>query len=95
VNVLNSCIRLRTVLGGQAKRGILYLRTLFVAGLQALLQRPQHWDGHGFGRWLQATRERLHRNMLAAALANKLACIAWGVLSRERRYDAELASRMA
>ena len=82
----------RTILGGLSKRGNRYLRTLFVGGAQALLQRPRHWDGHGFGRWLQAAGARLHRNVLAAALANKLARIAWGVLSHENGYDPEFAA---
>jgi transposase len=85
----------RTILGGLSKRGNRYLRTLFVGGAQVLLQRPHHWDGHGFGRWLQAAGARLHRNVLAAALANKLARIAWGVLSHESGYDPEFAARAA
>ena len=83
----------RTILGGLSKRGNRYLRTLFVGGAQALLQRPHHWGGHGFGRWLQAAGTRLHRNVLAAALANKLARIAWSVLSRDSAYEAGFASR--
>ncbi|PVE20488.1 IS110 family transposase [Microvirga sp. KLBC 81] len=85
----------RTILGGLSKRGNRYLRTLFVSGAQALLQRPRYWDGHGFGRWLQAAGARLHRNVLTAALANKLARIAWGVLYRGRDYEAEYATRTA
>jgi transposase len=85
----------RTILGGLSKRGNRYLRTLFVGGAQVLLQRPHRWKGHGFGRWLQAAGTRLHRNVLAAALANKLARIAWGVLSHENGYDPEFAARTA
>jgi transposase len=85
----------RTILGGLSKRGNRYLRTLFVGGAQVLLQRPHRWKGHGFGRWLQAAGTRLHRNVLAAALANKLAHIAWGVLSHENGYDPEFAARTA
>ena len=44
----------RTILGGLSKRGNRYLRTLFVGGAQVLLQRPHHWQGHGFGRWLDS-----------------------------------------
>jgi transposase len=84
----------RTILGGLSKRGNRHLRTLFVGGAQALLQRPHHWKGHRFGRWLLAAAPRLHRNVLAAALANKLARMAWSVLYRERGYEAEFATRM-
>ena len=37
---------------------------------------------------------RLRRNVLAAALANKLARIAWSVLYRERGYDAGIAAQV-
>ncbi|MFC4173416.1 IS110 family transposase [Microvirga sp. GCM10011540] len=79
----------RTILGGLSKRGNRYLRTLFVSGAQALLQRPHCWAGHKFGQWLQAAGARLHRNVLAAALANKLARIAWSVLNHTNGYDPE------
>jgi hypothetical protein len=35
---------------------------------------------------------RLHRNVLAVALANKLARIAWSVLAGERQYEARRAA---
>ena len=84
----------RTILGGLSKRGNRYLRTLFVSGAQALLQRPHHWQGHRFGRWILTAAPRLHRNVLAAALANKLARMAWSVLYRERGYEAEFTTQM-
>ena len=43
----------------------------------------------------QRLDRRLHRNVLAAALANKLARIAWSVLSRERGYEVEFVRRPA
>jgi transposase len=49
-----------------------------------VLQRQASWTRHRFGRWLTAAAARLHGNVLAAALANKLARIAWGVLYRAR-----------
>lgn len=85
----------RTILGGLSKRGNRYLRALFVSGAQVLLQHPGHWHGHGLGRWLNAAGARLHRNVLAAALANKLARIAWSVLFRESAYDAVFTTRAA
>jgi transposase len=83
----------RTILGGLSKRGNRYLRSLLVGGAQALLRSPGHWSGHGFGRWLQAAGIRLHRNVLAVALANKLARIAWGVLHHANGYDPEFTFR--
>ena len=37
---------------------------------------------------LGAASRRLHRDVLAVALANKLARIAWSVLAGERNYQA-------
>ncbi len=50
--------------------------------------RPENWPKHSFGPWLLAASKRLHRNVLAVALANKLARIAWTVLAGERQYEA-------
>ena len=46
------------------------------------------WDRHGLKRWIEAAKKRLHRNVLAIALANKLARIAWGVLAGSRTFEA-------
>ena len=43
---------------------------------------------NGFGPWLAAAAQRLHHNVLATALANKLARIAWSVLAQHRAYEA-------
>jgi transposase len=83
----------RTILGSISKRGNRYLRTLFIQGARAVLLRPDSWNRHSFGRWLEAAAKRLHRNVLAVALANKLARIAWGVLANQRDYDPEVVAR--
>jgi hypothetical protein len=62
-------------------------------GARAVLLRRQNWVRHSFGQWLGAAAKRLHRNVLAVALANKLARIAWGVLSNGRGYDSGLTLR--
>ena len=72
------------ILGRISKRGNTYLRTLFIRGARVILLRPENWSKHSFGRWLHAASRRLHRNVLAVALANKLARIAWSVLAGER-----------
>lgn len=76
----------RTLLRGISKRGNRYLRTMFIQGARSVLLRRVTWANHSFGRWLEAAAPRLHRNVLAAALANKLARIAWSVLTREGGY---------
>jgi transposase len=77
----------RSILGRISKRGSKYLRTLFIQAAKVLLMRPQNWDRYSFGAWLKTAAERLHRNKLAVALANKLARIAWSVLRKERTFD--------
>ena len=52
-----------------------------------ILMRPHHWERFSFGAWLKEGAERLHRNKLATALANKLARIAWSVLRNGRAFD--------
>jgi transposase len=67
----------RTILGGISRRGNRYLRTLFVQGARSVLFRHKSWTKYGLARWLTDAARRLHKNVLAIALANKLARIAW------------------
>jgi transposase len=80
----------RTILGRITKRGNRYLRTLFMQGARVILLRPANWPKHSFGLWLTAAAQRLHHNVLATALANKLARIAWTVLAQGRSYEARV-----
>ena len=80
----------RTILGRITKRGNRYLRTLFMQGARVILLRPANWAKHSFGSWLVAAAQRLHHNVLATALANKLARIAWTVLAQGRSYEARV-----
>src|SRR5262249_1789236 len=78
----------RTILGKISKRGNRYLRVLFVQAAWVVLIKPKSWDRHGLKPWLEAAKKRLHHNVLAIALANKLARIAWGVLAHGRAFEA-------
>src|SRR6202166_3755233 len=69
----------RTILGKISKRGNRYLRVLFVQAAWVVLIKPKTWERHGLKPWIEAAKRRLHRNVLAIALANKLARIAWSV----------------
>jgi Transposase IS116/IS110/IS902 family len=71
-----------------SKRGNRYLRVLFVQAAWAVLIKPKSWDRHGLKPWLEAAKKRLHHNVLAIALANKLARIAWSVLAHGRAFEA-------
>jgi transposase len=85
----------RTILGRITKRGNGYLRMLFMQAARVILLRPKNWSKHGFGAWLVRATQRLHPNVLAAALANKLARIAWTVLAQERSYEARVTKAAA
>jgi transposase len=78
----------RTILGKISKRGNRYLRVLFVQAAWVVLIRPKSWERQGLKPWLEAAKKRLHHNVLAIALANKLARIAWSVLARGRTFEA-------
>ena len=80
----------RSILGRISKRGSKYLRTLLIQAAKVLLMRPQNWPRYSFGAWLKTAAERLHRNKLAIALANKLARIAWSVLRHQKAFDTHL-----
>jgi transposase len=77
----------RTILGKISKRGNRYLRVLFVQAAWVVLVKPQSWERHGLKSWIEAAKRRLHHNVLAIALANKLARIAWAVLARGRGFE--------
>jgi len=77
----------KPILGRISKRGSKYLRTLFVQAAHIILMRPHNWHKFSFGPWLEQAAQRMHKNKLAAALANKLARIAWSVLRYERPFD--------
>jgi transposase len=77
----------RTILGKISKRGNRYLRVLFVQAAWVVLIKPRSWERHGLKSWIEAARKRLHHNVLAVALANKLARIAWAVLHNGRAFE--------
>ena len=85
----------RTILGKISKRGNKYLRTLFVQAAHVVLVRRPTAAMRGLWPWIEQAAKRLHRNMLAIALANKLARIAWAVLAHGRDYQPRIAANVA
>jgi transposase len=85
----------RTVLGKISKRGNRYLRVLFVQAAWVVLVKPKSWERYGLKPWIEAAKRRLHHNVLAIALANRLARIAWAVLNKERNFECVKTSEMA
>jgi transposase len=71
---------------GISKHGNSYLRRLFIQGARAVLQHRTK-QAPGLSEWLAKLASRTHRNVVAVALANKLARIAWAVLAKEERYQ--------
>jgi transposase len=70
---------------GISKRGNSYLRRLFIQGARAVLQQHTK-QSSGLSTWLAQLTSRTHGNVVAVALANKLARIAWAVLAKNERY---------
>src|SRR6266516_4070189 len=85
----------RKILGKISKRGNKYLRTLFVQAAHVVLARRPSAAMRGLWPWIEQASKRLHRNMLAIALANKLARIAWAVLARGRAYQPRISADAA
>jgi len=85
----------RTILGKISKRGNRYLRVLFVQAAWVVLIRPQSWQRYGLKPWIETAKKRMHHNVLAIALANKLARIAWAVLNKECKFESAKTNAMA
>jgi transposase len=85
----------RTVLGRISRRGNRYLRVLFVQAAWVVLVKPKQWERYGLKSWIEAAKKRLHYNVLAIALANKLARIAWAVLNKGRAFTCVKTDAMA
>ena len=73
-----------------SKRGNHYLRRLFVSGARAVLQCRDK-QPLGLSAWLGQLASRVHSNVAAVALANKLARFAWAVLAKSEAYRPPLS----
>jgi len=74
----------RTRLGGITKRGNRYLRRLLINGASANLLRSKATKADP---WVIGLRRRRPPLVVAVALANKTARIAWAVMLRQERYQ--------
>ena len=68
-----------------SKRGNGYLRKMLIHGARAAVLRVKR-DKAPFGAWLDRLDSRAHTNVVVVAMANKLARIAWAVLSSGNDY---------
>jgi transposase len=84
----------KTQLLGISKRGDSYLRTLLIHGARSVLQQavrhPERADP-----WLRQLLARGPVNVVAVALANKNARIAWALLAHGRSYDRDYGPQRA
>jgi transposase len=71
---------------GISKRGNVYLRTLLIHGARTLLRYADKKTDR-LSRWACSLKARKGFNVAAVALANKLARIAWAMLSKDADYD--------
>jgi transposase len=72
---------------GISKRGNPYLRKMFIHGARAAVLRLNR-ERSLIGKWMDGLEARAPRNVLIVAMANKLARIAWAVLSSGEPYRA-------
>ena len=70
---------------GISKRGNRYLRKILIHGARAAVLRIKR-EGVSIGAWLDRLDARAHKNVVVVAMANKLARIAWAVLSSGNEY---------
>jgi transposase len=70
---------------GISKRGNIYLRKVLIHGALAAVLRIKR-DRALIGSWLDALDARAPKNVVVVAMANKLARIAWAVLSSGQDY---------
>lgn len=71
----------KTTLLGISKRGNTYLRRILIHGARSCVQTcdRQH---HPLGAWITKLEQRMHRNKVIVALANKIARVAWKILTK-------------
>ena len=79
-------------LTGSSRRGNKYLRKLFVQGAHSvLLQRTK--QASGLSTWLADLVSRKRKQVATVALANKMARMAWAVLTKGEVYRPPLAAQ--
>jgi transposase len=77
----------KTKLAGISKRGNRYSRRILIHGARSVVFRSKR-ERIAMGEWMNTLEARASRNVLIVAMANKLARIAWAVLSSGQDYRA-------
>jgi len=71
----------KTTLLGISKRGNPYVRRLIIHGARSCVAHLNR-QRDKLGGWIDRLEARMHRNKVIVAMANKIARIAWAVLTR-------------
>jgi len=78
----------KTRLGRITKTGNREIRKLLVLGATSMVCRADGWNS-ALGAWLRTILERRPVRLVTVALANKMARIAWAVMTRKEVYRAK------
>jgi error-prone DNA polymerase len=78
----------KTRLGRITKAGNREIRRLLVIGATSMVYRAPHWNSAA-GVWTRALLERRPVRLVTVALANKIARIAWALMTRKEIYHAK------
>ena len=77
----------KSTLLGISKRGDKNLRRLLVQCARSFMMRLEHQQGR-LAEWVRKQLDNKHSNIVACALANKLARIAWAITVLQKEYQA-------
>ena len=75
-------------LGRITKTGNREIRKLLVLGATSMVYRAPQWNSAA-GLWLRGILERRPARLATVALANKMARIAWALMTRKEVYQAK------
>jgi len=75
----------KTRLGRITKTGNSEIRRLLVLGATSMVYRAPHWNS-ALGAWTRAALQRRPVRLVTVALANKMARIAWALMTRKEVY---------
>lgn len=71
----------KTTLLGISKRGNRYLRRLIIHGARSCIAHHNR-ERDRMGEWIDQLEQRMRRNKVVVAFVNKIAWMAWAVLTR-------------
>ncbi len=79
---------------GISKRGDAYLRCLLVHGARSAVRTAKDRDDR-LSRWVVSLQSRRHANVVAVAMANKIARMAWAIMTQGTDYDPQFNPAIA